>query len=313
MKLTLPSFPVSILNSDQFTFFVGEKKPIVVHAAAIAEQSQALNTLVNGHMKEAQTRSVDFGDVSEKDFIRLCEFAYTADYTTPPFIVREETSASPDPEADGTNQASPRVHSVDFFPDPEPVPPVVIDEAIAEPLRAPDESIVDWNGWGSKESKKKDKKSSPSKKATLRKSFESKSFCSPLPRQSLIDSCEPIANSKPTEDCTTVFLAHARLYVLADKYGIEPLRSLGLHKLHKTLVGFTLYKARIGDVVELARYAYSDDHTADYGNDELRTLISEYVACEIDTIGRSEIFLCLMEEGGPFTRDFWMLVQKHIL
>jgi len=202
---------------------------------------------------------------------------------------------------------------VDSFPDPEPVPPIVVDEAIAEPLPAPDEPIVDWNGWGPKESKKKDKKSSPSKKARLRKSFESKSFCSPLPRQSLIDSCEPVFNSESTEDFTNVFLAHARLYVLADKYGMGLLRSLSLHKLHKTLVGFTLYEARIGDIIELARYAYSDDHTSDYGADELRTLVSEYFACEIDAIGKSDKFLPLMEEGGPFTRDFWMLVQKHIL
>jgi len=105
MKLTFLSLPVRILNSDQFTFFVGEKKrPIVVHAAAIAEQSQALNTLINGRMKEAQTRSVDFGDVLEEDFIRLCQFAYTGDYATPSFIIREETSTSPDPKTDGTEK-----------------------------------------------------------------------------------------------------------------------------------------------------------------------------------------------------------------
>lgn len=303
MKLTFSSFPFSILNSDQFTFFVGEKKkPIVVHAAAIAEQSQALNTLINGRMKEAQTRSVDFGDVLEEDFIRLCQFAYTRDYTTPSFFVGEEANISPDLKADSTSQASPSVHLPDSFPDSRLVPPPlpgIVDHITV--VTEPAEPTADWvDDWGVKESKKKAKKPSPSKRATLRKSFESRSFCSTLPRQSLIDSCEPIANSKSTEDYTTVFLAHARLYVLADKYGIKPLRSLSLHKLHKTLVGFTLYKARIGDVIELARYAYSDDHISDYGADGLRTLVSEYIACEIDTIGKSDKFLSLIEEGGSF-------------
>ncbi len=112
-----------------------------------------------------------------------------------------------------------------------------------------------------------------------------------------------------------MFLAHARLYVFADKYGIESLKHLSLHKLHKTLITFTLYKARIRDVIELARYAYSDDHTPEYedGVDELRALVSQYITCEIDTIGQSKEFISLLEEGGAFVRDFWVLVRKNLL
>ena len=153
--------------------------------------------------------------------------------------------------------------------------------------------------------------SNASRKVNLRRSFDIKFTCSTLPRQRIVSSCETIPNSHAKQDYTGVFLAHAGLYVFADKYGIEPLESLSLHKLHITLKSFTLYRARVGDILKLVRYAY--ENGPDYEKNKLRTLVSEYVACEIDTIGETKRFLALMEEGGPFVRDFWKLVQKNLL
>ena len=93
--------------------------------------------------------------------------------------------------------------------------------------------------------------SQASRKVNLRRSFDIKFICSTLPRQRIINSCETIPNSHAKQDYTGVFLAHARLYVFANKYGIEPLESLSLHKLHATLKSFTLYRARIGDILKL--------------------------------------------------------------
>ncbi|KAF2135144.1 uncharacterized protein K452DRAFT_323206, partial [Aplosporella prunicola CBS 121167] len=79
-----------IFNSDQFTFFVGDqRKPIVVHSAAIALQSQALQALINSCMSEAQARPAEMTDIKEADFIRFCQFSYTGDYTSPPPTVEE--------------------------------------------------------------------------------------------------------------------------------------------------------------------------------------------------------------------------------
>ena len=153
--------------------------------------------------------------------------------------------------------------------------------------------------------------SNASRKVNLRRSFDIKFTCSTLPRQRIVSSCETIPNSHAKQDYTGVFLAHAGLYVFADKYGIEPLESLSLHKLHATLKSFTLYRARIGDILKLVRYAYENGR--DYESNKLRALVSEYVACEIDTIGEAKRFLALMEEGGLFVRDFWKLVQKYLL
>jgi hypothetical protein len=145
----------------------------------------------------------------------------------------------------------------------------------------------------------------------LRRSFDTKFICSTLPRQRIINSYEITPNSYTKQDYTGVFLAHARLYVFADKYGIEPLESLSLHKLHITLKSFTLYRARIGDILKLIRYAY--ENGPDYESNKLRALVSKYVAYEIDTIRKAKRFLALMEEGGLFIRDFWKLVQKYLL
>jgi hypothetical protein len=109
-----------------------------------------------------------------------------------------------------------------------------------------------------------------------------------------------------------VFLAHARLYVFADRYLIKPLRQLVLHKLQQTLVVFELYPERIGDILELVRYTYSDNNTSSDGVDELRGLVAVYVAANLDKMKRSDCFVDLLEEGGGFVRNFWRLIVGSI-
>jgi hypothetical protein len=59
-----------------------------------------------------------------------------------------------------------------------------------------------------------------------------------------------------------VFLGHARLY--ADRYSTQPLGTLTLSTLHQTLLYFTFFGERIGDIITLARYAYSNSNTPDH-------------------------------------------------
>lgn len=71
----------------------------------------------------------------------------------------------------------------------------------------------------------------------------------------IIENFCPKGNSAPEQDFTPIFLAHARLYTFAEMRLVHSLRNLALHKLHKTLMCFRLYDHRVGDIVELARYA----------------------------------------------------------
>jgi hypothetical protein len=97
---------------------------------------------------------------------------------------------------------------------------------------------------------------------------------------------------------------------------IEPLKKLTLHKLHQTLLDFKLYKNRFGDVLELAKYAYSDEAALDRSKsgamDKLRQLVVEYMVCNNDTIGKSKGFNGLLELGGEFVGDFWGTINKYV-
>lgn len=110
-----------------------------------------------------------------------------------------------------------------------------------------------------------------------------------------------------------MFLAHARIYVFADKYGIETLKCLALDKLHQTLAGYTFFNDTCEDIIELVRFSYSNDDTPDGANDQLRDLVLQFITAQLDKVGESEAFLLLLEEGGPIVRDVWQSIhRKHL-
>lgn len=112
-----------------------------------------------------------------------------------------------------------------------------------------------------------------------------------------------------------MFLAHARLYIFAEMRLVYPLKTLALQKLHKSLMSFQLYNQRVGDVVKLARCAYEHGTDRSKGGaiNELRQLVVEYMACEVDIIGKHKDFKLLLEDGGEFVTDFWGIVSKYLL
>ena len=284
------------------------KKPFSVHTEAIAQQSKVLNALINGRMIEAQKRSATLEDVDEGTFIRFCQFAYTGDYAVPlPSFNHVEEAPTTCEVRSKHGSVSPELV--------EQAPEYSAEHAAGEVTReaidlAPAEPDDDWGMFSSPRKVKK-----PSRKIRLKRSFEDNIYPLPESQEQFSHECAPRPNSSAEEDYTSVFLGYASLYVFADKYGVESLRALTLNKLHKTLLTFTLYHARVGDVIKLVSFAYSSENTPDheYIVDELRALVTHYVACEVDTIAESELFLSLLEEGGPFVRDFWMKVKKRIM
>jgi hypothetical protein len=289
----------SVYRSRIFTFLVGENKtPIAVHAEVIATQSKALNALINGKMEEAQSGCAFLSDVTEDDFLRFCQYAYTGDYATPPFtMIEAEKDEIPIAEA-----------ILDQWPPPAPPLPVDIEPA-------PNEILVeeDLNADFVWTPLKKKIKGVKQKKSHLYDAFFGLSSPTEYARQPLLDSYKVVENTSPREDFTPVFLAHARLYVFADKYGIESLKLLVLGKIQQTLVGFKCFGTRLDDVVESVRFSYCNDNTPDEGDDQLRALVLQFVTCKQDKIGESESFLALLEEGGPLVRDFWLSIRKGLL
>ena len=288
-----------LIESKPFEFVIGRKKrSFSVHAEAIAVQSNALNSLINGRMLEGQKRSATLEDVDQGTFIRFCQFAYTGDYAVPVFETKEEATTTSEVEVERERYPNPSPDTLDQ--------PIEISPAEAEP-----EPVA----WGYSPSKVSKMAKKPFREVRLRQSFENSKHPLPASQEQLSRECTPRPNNSPAEDYTTVFLGHASLYVFAEKYGVDSLKALTLHKIHKTLLTFTLYHTRIGDIVELVSYAYSPENTPEHEGriDELRALVTHYVASEIDTIGKSELFLSLLEEGGSFVRDFWMKVKERFM
>ncbi|KAF2741439.1 hypothetical protein EJ04DRAFT_571529 [Polyplosphaeria fusca] len=251
-------------------------------------------------MAESQDKQATFEDMQMEDFVRICEFAYYQDYTTPECVRTEELSD------DSRDEAVPE-------PTPEPTPAPV--EAAAE---RPPPSVEDgeW-GWAFSFPSNRKKWKAILKANMRRELFEEKRFLPDgfLHRNTTNERFAIHTNTSRKEGrLHPVFLAHARLYTIADKYLIESLRGLVVHKLQQTLKGFTLHKSRVNDVIELIRYryVYSEDHML-FGWSTLRFMVVEYVVCEIDVFGKHSCFLDLLDEGGEFVVDFWVEVRKSLL
>lgn len=250
-------------------------------------------------MSEAETRSAKLPDVIVEDFIRFCEYAYRGDYTVPSFAIEEE------PMEDGIHASK----------NPPPNPPMVAQNLT---------NIFGNGNLPPTHSPLKPRKTvvpdSPPKclKTELRTMVHGRDYLSKGDLKSkILKGFRPQSNTASNEVFTPVFLAHARLYTFANARFAGQLKALTLHKLQQTLKAFQLDVKRVGDVIELAKYAYSNEHTPDRKSDgtidDLRRLVVEYIACEIDTIGKCDGFVELMEEGGEFVGDFWGIARKYLI
>lgn len=247
----------------------------MLHSKAIAATSPVFAALVSGGLSEAQTRTAELEDIDPDTFARFTEYAYRRDYTVPPWT-RDEAVTVPDDAPPAPEAATVEPSAVDDA--------VAVGDAVAmnapaipdEPPSPPTPSL-DLSGSRRKPSKKQ-------KKITMRSNFTRHKYLVEdyMPRDALVSGFEPTSNSSADQDFTHVFLAHAQLYALADMRLVLALKTLALHKLHSTLSGFSLYEERLADVLELAKYAYSqgEDRSEDGKLDELRELV-ERVGGEI--------------------------------
>ncbi|EUC32209.1 hypothetical protein COCCADRAFT_99288 [Bipolaris zeicola 26-R-13] len=308
-----------MIQSEVFIFNIGKdsrRRSFSVHSKVVAATSSYFRALVNNGMVESCTKTVEYPDVEPEDFARFIEYAYRKDYCVPTWVhekTDEKDKALPSPPRSWFGQHSsiplsgqPARQARIGLPSPTPL--------FGQP--APQA------GFGQPSSKTLFDQSLPEKKKkptfeggdAVRAHFDTRSYLAAEdPRTVMLVTFEPKHNIAPNQDFTPVFLGHARLYTFACMRGVDPLRRLTLHKLHRTLLGFQLYSRRVWDIVELARYAYNqgEDRKVDGTKDELRQLVLEYIVREVTVFGKHPAFLLLLEEGGEFVVDFWSLVSKE--
>ncbi|KAJ5551686.1 hypothetical protein N7535_000370 [Penicillium sp. DV-2018c] len=264
---------------------------------------------MNGGMSEAKARQVDWSDVDEDTFARLCEFAYFGNYTPPkcglvdgkvpptkgPVIVKEKKETENKLNVNGND--SPVESATTTKRRTEPKAPHSDEEDAKDDFDDPEIPY----------------KEKSIRYAKLRGALE---MCSERckkrqPGSHLNYNFKPPKNSGSWEDFTPVFLEQARLYVLADKYCIDSLCELVVTKLHQTLKSFRLYDTGVNGIIELVRFVYNN--TPDYGREQidgLRDLVTCYVVSVLGQIGEKECFKELLEEGGPFVSDMWSLIWE---
>jgi hypothetical protein len=269
-----------------------------------------LKALVTNGMAESKQKLATLSDVQEEDFARFFQFAYTGDYSAPLYIIDESASddgiGSQPEEKVVTDAESERGSPEEFarvrLKDRRRRVAIPQDPDVEK--RFPSRPMYqkwgpEWIAWKVDDYP-----------INLSFKFENKRFYTDLPRKELFDACEPTSNTSPKQDFTPVFLAHARLYEFAERYMITTLKHLVLQKLHQTLLRFEIHVNRVRDIVELVRFAYSNDHTSNV--EELRVLVTVYVASEFEVIRSSEEFETLLQEGGPFVLYLLRLLENRV-
>lgn len=118
----------------------------------------------------------------------------------------------------------------------------------------------------------------------------------------------PRPNVDMWESYRSVFLSHANLYVLADKYGVEDLRALTLRRLHHALMEFTIFPERIPDLVAIVHTIY--DNTVE--DDVARNMIVAFFSCIGEDVKTCEEFRAALRCQGDFADDLFQKITNRL-
>ncbi|KAH8814851.1 hypothetical protein F5884DRAFT_770188 [Xylogone sp. PMI_703] len=337
----------SILLSRLITFIVGiDEDLFLVHEAVLVNQSPALAKMLGPDFNEA---NIEWKDVDKGTFIRFIQYAYTGDYTVPTMIVHEEAlngffteppqqgeslvppeNERPSTPVPGDGTSSPFDGSYGWVSARKKkhrnTPKIYWDPdqgQTPEKAALAQESTLDFgtgeNGdettiFASTPKAKKVLKLKKKRSLQLPKSFSSLSYFISKPRNNYENTCDPRVERGSEENIGEVLRLHASLYVLADKWDVETLKTLSLYKLHKTLGMLRLDSTKVQYMVDLVQYVYAEGNTADLatGIDELRLLVCLYIADNSQLTSENDDFTMLLEDGGPFPRDLWRVTAARI-
>ncbi|KAG6124509.1 hypothetical protein E4U38_008430 [Claviceps purpurea] len=110
-------------------------------------------------------------------------------------------------------------------------------------------------------------------------------------------------------DFSEVFIAHAKVYIFADCYGVAGLLNLAMQKLHKALSEFRLSVRRMGSIVSLVSYCYERPCP-----EKLKKMVASYSAAIMDSQVTDVAACCfqkLLEDRGDFAADMaWFMACR---
>lgn len=107
------------------------------------------------------------------------------------------------------------------------------------------------------------------------------------------------------------FLAHAKIYVFASRYLINPLREQCLKSLHRDLCSFSLNKETASYLLDLLEYIYEQTNRQEPdGCYSIRILVILYISCEVQTLVENTRFRDILDEHGEMASDLVLELVK---
>ncbi|KAG6204919.1 hypothetical protein E4U35_002997 [Claviceps purpurea] len=122
-------------------------------------------------------------------------------------------------------------------------------------------------------------------------------------------AARPLIIGSMAADYSEFFIAHAKVFIFADYYGVVELMNLSIDRLYNALRVFRLSSERIGDILALVRFCYERPSP-----NRLKKLVLSYSAAIIDpdvSESVAQSFQELWKERGDFAADMaWCLACR---
>ncbi|KAJ5366751.1 hypothetical protein N7541_000692 [Penicillium brevicompactum] len=275
-----------VLESPLFTFEVGpQKKEFVVHSLIIAKLSPALNALINGEWKEGSDKRVDWSEVKEGTFLRLCEFAYGKDYTLPapdlgglsfPKTTHATTSGASNDDDKNSN-----------------------GESACSTFEVDDDMHPDKLGWPH----------FPSCDFFYLKKLDRWGLANAHPNPDWDKSLWGGANGGNKRDFSSALIEQVEIYVLADKWGVEQLCRLVVFRTYGLLNLFTKGEVALEGTIEFVMFVY--ENTPPSPTNHMRKLAARYLFEVAPSLSECGSFHELMKRGGDVVMDLWQMMLRH--
>ncbi|KAI0150972.1 hypothetical protein BJ166DRAFT_628038 [Pestalotiopsis sp. NC0098] len=275
----------SFATSETFCFLVGpEQKKFLMHSSLVAKISQPFNAMINGSMQEARVGSAHLPEVDEATFMRFFQYAYRGDYEVAELKFSDSLSGG-DQEHLMTctgceqNQVYCQCdwcnHCQTDYGDSD----CALKNAQIEFTTAENRDC-----FGFYDAKREER---------TQEFFDDAHLTYDM-------VCMRANDENPDRCWSDVFLAHAKVYVMADCWGVEALAELAKNKIHQILVIFNLEEDNIDTIINLIDYVF--DNTTDEGrHDILRDVLYRYCTIYAKLLSTSEQFRKLLRARGDLS------------
>lgn len=317
-----------------FTFEIGpEKQQFIIHKAPVENHSSVLSAMMNnGRMQESTSGLAKLEDVSPRTFALFAEYIYTGMYRVKPPQLNEQQREYV-VICRACDQHTSIKSTVSMLPKtcPDCWSIFVTIEDVMD-----DDRIV-WSH-SPKSNEAQARKRQPAHLRLSAYTYADMPFTTaPLPTfaettfknltfPGLGRSHEVLkqylATLQPADFPTESVYVHAELYVFAEKYMIDSLRDLCLHKLHRDLCEFKLSPNNVGEIEQLLIYTYDNTaapkvHDDDFekfslaapggpavGHHDLRNLVMTYAVAHAKKLISFPSFEEMLYGGGELVCDF---------